>query len=657
MKRLFAILGVAVLTFVVAAPAGAAGLSGGPSGHAQLPPALQQLLSWAPSPAPLGNDPAPAPAPTPGAESPEVPGAPPLSVVPGTDPAPGSGAPPPSPAPAPAAKRAGLAPLAATNTGPFLGLADGGHAGYASGTVIHADALQSAATRLADIEVAFSGAAYTSAPLGKGIQNEVQRVVTYALGAFNGYGRGSGLEVGLGVSPSGENQIVLPGKVEAKAPPNTKLITEEEGPIKADPLANVSLLRGQAQGRAVTNGCVLGSDLGYGLGYVTDLGLINTPSTPLLSTSAENPERAASQSVSRTRLVRAGGSTGPISKFGLMSETRQTIAPVTFFAGTPNAFTIEVAGEWVLRATADGTTGSVHYGPGTASPETPIVRIIDSAKKVTNVLTFQQLLGKEGLHVAIPNGVAEIAIGEAARALGGAHGTKPTATGTLASAAVDVVRVKLLEQGQTHAADVRIGHMEAAVAVPEGGITCGIGMAKRADPESVRAGQSFTWTVTVANPHECTLTKVKVVDTITTSNPGIKYTITGHSPTASSTTPDSLTWDDIGPIGPGQSKELKITVKVAEDSTAGLFTDTAAATALCGEGSAEGAAEATGGAAAGNVLEGRVVLNLPEVVAVLGRSLPAALPRTGGLSGRLLPALGLMGAGFALHKLSRREPF
>jgi uncharacterized repeat protein (TIGR01451 family) len=653
MKRLFATMGVAVLTFFATAPAAIAA-SGGASGHVEVPPAMQRLLSYAPDP--LGSRPAPAPTPEP--ESPGVPGAPSPSVVPGTEPAPAPGAPAPASPPAPGSNPAGLKPLAESSTNPFAGLAAGAHAGYASGTVIHADALQSANTRLADIEVAFSGAAFTSAPLGKGIQNEVQRVVTAALGAFNGYGRGSGLEVGLGVSPSGENQIVLPSKVEAKAPPTTKMVTEEEGPITADPLARASLLRGQAQGRAVSNGCVLGSDLGYGLGYVTDLGLINTPATPLVSTSADNPERAASQSVSRTRLVRAGGSTGPIGKFGLMSETRQTIAPVTFFAGTPNAFTVEVAGEWVLRATADGTTGSVHYGPTETSPETPVVRIIDGAQKVTNVLTLQQLLGKAGLHVAIPNGVAEIAIGEAPRALGGAHGSQPTATGTLATAAVDVVRVKLLEQGQTHAADVRIGHMETAVTVPAGGITCGIGMAKKADPESVRAGQSFTWTVTVSNPHECTLTKVKVVDTITTSNPGIKYTITGHAPTASSTTPSSLTWDDIGPIEPGKSKELKITVKVADDSAAGLFTDEAVATALCGEGSAQGEAEATaGGAAAGNVLEGRVVLNLPEVVAVLGRSLPAALPRTGGLSGNLLYALGLVGAGFALHKMSRREPF
>jgi uncharacterized repeat protein (TIGR01451 family) len=643
MKRIVAAVGFAALVLLVTAPAATALSSRGTAGHSHVPPLVKRLLTSAPAgdqaPAPAGDQ-APAP------DSPGVPATPPL--VPGTGLEPVPEAPAPSSSPAPASQPARLGPLAETGTNAF-GLAADAYAGYASGTVIHADALQSAGNRLADIEVAFSGAAYTSAPLGQGIKNEVQRVVTYALGAFNGYGRGSGLEVGLGVSPSGENQIVLPGKVEAKAPPSTKLVTKEEGPIKADPLAAASLLRGQAQGRAVSNGCVIGSDLGYGLGYVLDLGLINTPTTPLLSTSADNPDRAASQSVSRTRLVK-----GQAGKFGLMSETRQTIAPVTFFKGSPNQFTIEALGEWVLRATADGVTGSVHYGPGTTSPETPIVRVIDAADKVTNVLTFQQLLGKDGLKVAVPNGVAEIAIGEAPRALGGAGGSQPTATGTVASAAVDVVRVKLLDQGETHAADVRVGHMETAVTVPAGGITCGIGMAKRSDPESVRAGQAFTWTVTVSNPHDCTLTKVKVVDTITTSNPGIKYSIEGHAPTASSTTPSSLTWDDIGPIGPGQSKELKITVRVAEDSAAGLFTDEAVATALCGEGSAEGSAEAAAGAA-GNVLEGRVVLNLPEVVAVLGRSLPAALPRTGGSAGRLLPALGLLGAGFVLHRVSRRE--
>ena len=116
----------------------------------------------------------------------------------------------------------------------------------------------------------------------------------------------------------------------------------------------------------------------------------------------------------------------------------------------------------------------------------------------------------------------------------------------------------------------------------------------------------------------------------------------------------SLTWNDIGPIGPGQSKEVSISMKVGDDSGAGRFVDTAVATGLCGPASAQGSATASGGAEA-VPLEGRVVLNLPEVTAVLGRSLPATLPRTGGLGLGLLPALSLLAAGSSLNRLSRRR--
>ena len=46
------------------------------------------------------------------------------------------------------------------------------------------------------------------------------------------------------------------------------------------------------------------------------------------------------------------------------------LGPVTLLAGTANATTIELKGQWVLRVTADGKTGSVSYGPqGSAGDE------------------------------------------------------------------------------------------------------------------------------------------------------------------------------------------------------------------------------------------------------------------------------------------------
>lgn len=617
------------------------------------PPPVEKMLADTlgspPQSPPSGSGQAPAPAsprPAPRADGGSKPPA-----------SPGPAAQPSSPTRSPASKPVHLGPLQATGGNPLAGLPAGAHAGYASGTVAHADALQNAGTRLADVEVAFSGAAFTSAALGS-MHNEVSRVVTPALAAVNGYGRGSGLEVGLAVTPSGENQIVLPRKVEAKAPPITTLVSQEVGPVNLDPLALARLLRGQAQGRAVSNGCVLGTDLGYGLGYAADLGLLDTApnagtpglDSPLLSTTASNPDRAVSQSVSRTFLVK-----GQPGRFGLVSETRQTIAPATFFKGTANQFTLEVAGEWALRVSADGAAGSFHYGPGTVSPETPVVRVINASGTVTNVLTLQQLLDKDGLNVTIP-GVAEIAIGEPPRALGGPGGSVPGISGTSASAAVDVARVKLLEQGQNHAADVRVGHMEAAVAVPRDGIECPIGMAKTANPSSVTAGNTFDWVVTVNNPHDCLLTSVKVVDTITTTPSGaapINYSIVSHVPAASTVAGGVLTWNDIGPIPTGQSKLLTIRVLVNEDSGAGRFTDRAVAEGVCGPASGQASATATSAA-----LKGDITLNEPtvsprgEVQGVVLRQ-QGALPKTGGTAGPL-PVLVLLGLSGLFRGLSRR---
>ena len=99
--------------------------------------------------------------------------------------------------------------------------------------------------------------------------------------------------------------------------------------------------------------------------------------------------------------------------------------------------------------------------------------------------------------------------------IGGADNSKPVETATLAAAAVDVVKIQILSDTNATVADLRIGHMENATAVPEGGIECGIQMLKKTDKDVIGPGDTFNWTVTVTNPNDCVLTKLKVVDTIT----------------------------------------------------------------------------------------------------------------------------------------------
>lgn len=458
-------------------------------------------------------------------------------------------------------------PKAGTAAGPaFKALARGADtsAAYGTGTVVHADAVRTGQTSLVGLDVAFSGAAYSSADDGEAITNEVRRLVTEKLAANAGFGRGTGLELGLGSDP-----IPLIGQLsKAAAPPSTDLVHKVIGPLGIPNVLTAELLRSQAQARAA-DGCVLGRDQAYGLGSVLDLEVLGG----LISTVARPPRREVSQSTSTSRIV-PGSEPG---RLGLKSETRQTIAPVTLFKGSPIQFTIEVLGEWALRATADGAEGTVHYGPLAKSPETPIVRVLDAQGKVLGQITTQDLLGDDGLEIVIP-GVAEIVIGEDPRMIGSDAASKAVVKPTEVAAAVDVVRVKLLT-GQL--ADVRVGHMEAAVNVPAGGVQCpGLAVDQTVDPVSVTPGQEFEYTITITNPHDCILDEVKLVDTITTT-PGVKYELVSSTPTGGDLSGGVVTYNDLSPLAPGATKTVKVKVKIPLDSAAGTLTSNAVVTGVC----------------------------------------------------------------------------
>ncbi|MDQ1518456.1 MAG: eukaryotic-like serine/threonine-protein kinase [Actinomycetota bacterium] len=446
-----------------------------------------------------------------------------------------------------------------------LAVTAGDAAGYGTGTILHADAVRQGTHSLVDLDVAFSGAAFSSGPV-PGVSNEVNRVVSAQLDANAGRGRGTALELGLGSDP-----IPLIGQLsQASAPPSTRLIERVIGPLGVPGILTADLLRSQAQARARQNACVLGGDQAYGLGSVLNLNVLNG----LLATVASPPKREVSQSASTTRIV--PGSTP--DRLGLRSETRQTIAPVTFFKGTPGQFTIEVLGEWALRATADGAKGSVSYGPLSASPETPVLRVLGDHGQVLGQLTTQQLLGPKGLEIVIP-GVAEIVLGEDPRAIGGDASSNPVIEATKAAAAVDVVRVKLLGGAL---ADVRVGHMEAAVSVPAGGVQCpGVQVVHTVDTPTVTPGQDFIYTITVTNPNDCDLSHLKLVETPTGTPSGVRFELVSATPPGGSLSGGTGTYPDIGPLAAGDSKTVKIKVKIPADSTPGKLTALAVATGVC----------------------------------------------------------------------------
>lgn len=560
-----------------------------------------------------------------------------------------------------------------TPAGAQVPAAQADYKGYSTGTVIHADAITLGTTRVLDTEVAFSGATVASKGTGgvtRGpgaaagtVVNEMEQVIQPALPNTSldpnlqgdrVFGRGSGLEIGVGTTISQDvnaNQLLLAQRALASGPPTSALVRREVGPIKIDPAAYASLVRGEAQVRwDGDNTCSLGEPLSYGLGYAADAQVLNlggaTPgdepfASGAVETNAPEPERRVSQTRSITRLVPQTDAQGNKigDNFGLMTETRMTIAPVDILGG---AITLEFLGEWVLRSVATGLPGQayVHYGPGAVSPETPVLRILEGGVANT-VLSLQDLLGSQGLPIEIP-GVASIVIGEDPRAIGGDANSSATqgGDGTVASGAVDVVRVQLLESAQllgVSVLDIRVGHMESHAQVPAGGIRCNVPVSKTADKQTVNAGDTFTYNINVTNPFaDCDLTNVRVVDTITTTA-GVRYTITGTNPQANSQTANTITFDDIGPIGPKQSKTVSITVAVAANSAAGQFTNNAVATGNCATGSAQGGARIT------VPITGETTVVVPSVGG--GRELPATgvdvLPRTGS-SG---PAMALAGLG------------
>ena len=86
------------------------------------------------------------------------------------------------------------------------------------------------------------------------------------LSPFNSYGRGSGVEVGVGTTlPNNPdvNQAIIVGLAEQAAAPKTpggntfpdNSLTKEGGPVNADPLLFASLLKGQAAGNWDPTSC------------------------------------------------------------------------------------------------------------------------------------------------------------------------------------------------------------------------------------------------------------------------------------------------------------------------------------------------------------------------------------------------------------------
>ena len=464
--------------------------------------------------------------------------------------------------------------------------------------------------------------------MGQVVQPKLPVTTDPKLHGDRSYGRGSGLELGIGTTiPSGSPSVSDFGsKVQVSAPSNNTADSSLIN-VPAAPLATATAVRGTAAARwgNDVNCPVLGAPISQGAGYIADATLLDTVGNTAPLVATESSQGVVSNTQSLTQLFPAVDATGkPIAAapgVGLDSQSTQVIAPVTLFSGTPAQVTIEVA-PLGLRAVAGGVPGSAHifYAPDfAAGPTTPIVRITQGTgpTATTQVITTQQFFGNSGL--VIPAGpLATVTVGAPPHLIGDA--SKPSAVaadGTSAAAAVDAVSVQLLTPDPTtHLTDLRIGHMEARAQVPSGGLTCGIQVTKRANPTVVAAGHPFTFTITATNPYDCKLTNVHAVDVVTATR-GVKFVIQSTAPSSTHTS-SRIDFSGVPDIPAHSSIQLHVSMFVPASSAAGLITDTVTVSGDCGS---------AGSSASANVtipLTGKFVLHAPRVTAAKPN-----LPRTG----------------------------
>lgn len=518
---------------------------------------------------------------------------------------------------------------------------DQAFSGYSTGSAISLNALTLGSTTIAGLHSAFSGSSVNSQGMGAPIVDEFGQSVQPPLPDDNSYGRGTGIEVGVAVSnpqPVDVNTLLLTGLAQAAAPPPTDLVTKTI-PLNLPGVLSADVLRGQAQAIFDANSCVLGQPLSYGLGETAGLALVGTPGTALVDTTGGGSN--AIQSRSYEYLIPNGDGT-----FGLVSETRQFFAPIRVNLGGINLLTIEVVGELMLRSTATGKPGGA-----TIEYSDPLLRIT----ALGGVVLLNQPLSTITLPVINLGGLANIAVAERPRAVGGASGSAPTqaADGTVASAAVDAVgRIQVL--GTT--VDLGIGHLQSVARVPSGGIRCTIPVAKTATPNPATVGDTVTWTVSIpADPavfarlFACDLLNISATDTHSVRSGNPRFQLTGAS-NGGVINGNTVTWANLGNYVRG-SPPIVLTITGRILGGSGVLQDIVNVTATLGN--------CTGGAA-GQDIAGRAqftAFGVPGSVTLIGPEVGrGSLSATGGDSRYLVLGGFLMLGALELRRRIRRRP-
>jgi hypothetical protein len=556
---------------------------------------------------------------------------------------------------------AGLAPTAA-HAGSLAAAGvppnQANYSGAANGTLIHVGALSTSTLKLAGVEQAFSAATVASQGLAGPVQNEEQALMQPNEAGHQAYGRGTGAEVGIGttITPTpatDPNQIILAGLAESVATPNSPPVTKQVGPVDASPILKAALLTGQAATVFDPNVCVVGQPISFGDGHATNVQAVTT--VPLVDT-------ADAHTASDSFLVPNGD-----GSWGLSTAVAETTAPIGV-AGAANGLTtpltITIAGPYGLQAIASGSAG----GAVVKRIGDPLITLTGAAGAQLFSLKLSQITGATGAHIAIPPAPAtpilDISIGEPIRAQV-APGVLPDPTkgpvlaadGTSAAGAEDLVRIHVALPGVT-VADVAVGHMEASAKVPAGGIACTIPVSKVANPQTVTAGGTFDWLITIPSvpiPFGCDLINLSATDDVTVFSGKPQYVLESADHNGVITNNNHIVWSSLGSYHPGDPPiVLDIHGSVPKGSDAGVLQDTANVSAQLGNCKGGAAGQGLVGLAqltANNVgVTGNVTIQGPGIGALPKNP----LPRTGGHN-PWLPwvALSLVGSAVGFRLIRR----
>jgi hypothetical protein len=382
---------------------------------------------------------------------------------------------------------------------------------YASGTALHVDALEGGGTRVVDAEAAFSAANVDSTGFDadsrltensvavQPVPDDTDPPTPYV--DKNASARGAGIELGLGdsVPPLNPGSVLPLTRAGSVAPPDGPVVSNDLGPVnQLEPLAYASLLHSDAFSQWEEPTCLTSpqSPISYGRGYAADVELVDADATapdgslgsPVVATDDADPNRNAVQSNSFIYAI----PNGTAGHYGLVSEIHQTYAPIEIVQDplTGGTLEIEVLGEWFVKTVANGVdqatmvtgvTDSDPTSPTYGEPISPDATVIRISAGGSEVATFSlNDLGEDGVNLPLAP-IADITLGESPRAIsapGGlaVYGSAPTlaADGTRAAGALDVVRIDALDQAAPglSLADLRIGHFENDLQVPDGGFTC-----------------------------------------------------------------------------------------------------------------------------------------------------------------------------------------